>query len=121
MNKRNIGDFYEDLACRYIKEQGAKILQRNFRAMRGEIDIIATDGEYLCFIEVKYRQNSLRGNPEEAVNFSKQKQICRISNIFLISRYHSLEKPIRYDVIALTGTDNAVNIRWIKNAFGYVS
>ncbi len=119
MNKRVIGDFYENLACDFIEEHGGRIIERNFRALRGEIDIIAYDGRYLCFIEVKYRANDRCGGPEAAVNFKKQKQICRISNFYLISKFKSLEIPIRYDVLALSGAEDAVVIRWHKNAFEY--
>ena len=59
MNKRKVGSWYETLACEYLKESGAIILNRNFRARNGEIDIIAKDGNYTCFIEVKYRKDNL--------------------------------------------------------------
>ncbi|MCR5557024.1 MAG: YraN family protein [Butyrivibrio sp.] len=120
MNKRVVGDFYENLACSYIEEQGGKIIERNYRALRGEIDIIAKDGKYLCFIEVKYRRGNHYGHPEAAVDIRKQKQICRISGLYLISKYNSLDLPIRYDVIALSSSNDAVSIRWHKNAFSYI-
>ena len=120
MNKRVVGDFFENLACSYIKEQGGKIIQRNYRALRGEIDIIAKDGKYLCFIEVKYRTNDRYGEPEAAVDIRKQKQICKISSLYLISKYNSLEIPIRYDVVAVSSISDAVSVRWYKNAFAYI-
>ena len=121
MNKRVVGDFFEKLACSYIEDQGGIILERNFRALRGEVDIIAKDSKYLCFIEVKYRTGDRFGDATEAVNIRKQKQICKISNLYLISKYKSLELPIRYDVIAISSIDNAVTIKWLKNAFGYIT
>ncbi len=120
MNKRLIGGFYEDLACDYIKQQGGKIIERNYRALRGEIDIIARDENYICFIEVKYRTGEKYGDPEEAVTYAKKKQICKISKLYLYSKFKSLEFPIRYDVIALSGIDDAISIRWHKNAFEYI-
>ena len=121
MNKRSVGDFYENIACRFIYANGGTVIERNYRQRRGEIDIIARDGDYLCFIEVKYRNTERFGAPERAVNISKQKQICRISKLFLYSRYKSMDIPIRYDVIAISGVQNAVTVKWLKNAFEYIA
>ena len=121
MNKRNIGSWYEQLACRYIKENGASILNRNYRLKNGEIDIIAKDDNYLCFIEVKYRKDQKYGGPEAAVSFHKQKQICHVSRYYVYSKGYSEFTPIRYDVIAVSGEDGNSSIKWIKNAFDYIS
>ena len=120
MNKRQVGDYYESLACTYLREHGAYILERNYRAFRGDIDIIARDGKFLTFIEVKYRRDKRFGTPEAAVTFSKQKQICKLSKLYLYSKHKSIDIPIRYDVIAITDIDNTATIRWYKNAFEYV-
>ncbi len=120
MNKRRVGKFFENLACEYVIRNGGRILERNYRALRGEIDIIAFDGRYLCFIEVKYRKSSEYGEPQAAVTFSKQRQICRISKTYLYSRFKSLDIPIRYDVIAVSGDEDAVTVKWLKNAFDYI-
>ena len=50
MNKRDVGTFYEDIAAEYIRNNGGKIIKRNYRSRQGEIDIIARDGDYLCFV-----------------------------------------------------------------------
>ncbi len=121
MNKRRIGDFYENIACRFIKASGAEVIERNFRAKRGEIDIVAKDDDHLCFIEVKYRNSDRFGAPERAVTINKQRQICKMSKLFLFSRFKSIDLPIRYDVIAISGVQNAVTVRWLKNAFEYIA
>ena len=56
---RETGTWYEENAARYLEQQGYRILEKNFRCRQGEIDLIAMDGEYLCFIEVKFRELSL--------------------------------------------------------------
>ena len=119
MNKRRVGSFYEDLACTYIRENGGRIVERNYRALKGEIDIIARDGRYLCFIEVKYRKNSNYGPPEEAITNSKKKQICKISKLYLYFKIKSFDIPIRYDVITISGEREALVVKWYKNAFEY--
>ena len=120
MNKRELGDEIELLACRYLTEQGARILERNFRCRSGEIEIIAKDGNYLCFIEVKYRTGDRFGLPQEAVNYKKQKHICKVSNFYLYSKYKSSDIPVRYDVVAISQTDHILTFKWIKNAFDYI-
>ena len=121
INKRTLGSFFEQLAVEYITSLGCSVVETNYRPKRGDIDIIARDGEYLCFIEVKYRKNSDHGEPEEAVTLAKQRQICRLSKIYLYSNHYSEYIPIRYDVIAVTDSEGAAAIKWIKNAFDYIS
>ncbi len=119
MNKRTIGNGSEDLACRYIEQQGCSILERNFRCKLGEIDIIARDGSYLCFIEVKFRNDNSFGEPKEAVNYSKQRRISNVSRFYLYSKNVSFDIPIRYDVIAVSVNEGIFSFEWIKNAFEY--
>jgi putative endonuclease len=120
MNKREQGTWYEDIACEYIKDRGARILRRNYRVRSGEIDIIAKDEKYYCFIEVKYRKDDKYGAPEAAVDFYKQRQISKVSKHFLSYILKSYEVPIRYDVIAISGSEGAVSVKWLKNAFDFI-
>jgi putative endonuclease len=120
MNKRKVGTWYEILACSFLKEHGVQLLYKNYRVRKGEIDIIAKDDNYLCFIEVKYRKDNKYGGPEAAVSFSKQKQICDVSRFFLFSKHYSEFTPIRYDVIAISGEEGSCQIKWHKNAFDYM-
>ena len=78
-NKRQIGTEKEKLAGAYLEQNGYEIIEYNFRCKQGEIDIVAKDGEYLVFCEVKYRSNIKKGTPFEAVDYKKQ----RVRRIFL--------------------------------------
>jgi len=120
LNKKVIGDGNEDLACNYLTNQGCRIIVRNFRCRQGEIDIIAKDGMYLCFIEVKFRRNADFGQPQEAVNISKQRKISKVSRFYLYSKKLSFDIPIRYDVIAVSVNEGITTFNWIKNAFDYI-
>lgn len=120
MNKRTEGTWYEDIAANYIRQMGARVIKRNYRTRTGEIDIIARDGDYYCFIEVKYRRDDKCGEPEMAVDFRKQRQISKVSRYFLYSFLKSEDIPIRFDVIAISGEQGAVTLKWLKNAFDYV-
>ncbi|MBS7008387.1 YraN family protein [Anaerostipes sp.] len=111
-NQRKTGMEKEETACRFLVSQGYEILERNFYSRRGEIDIVARDGEYLVFIEVKYRKNAEYGYPSEAVNAKKQQRIRRTAEYYLYSR-SLFPVPARFDVVEILGK----KIRVIKNAF----
>lgn len=121
-NNREIGAAGENTAAAYLLENNYTILETNFRAGRiGEIDIIARDSEYICFIEVKTRRSYNYGTPGEAVNLQKQKKIRRLAEIYL-SRTCKTGSCVRFDVVEII-MDNArecsciKKINLIKNAF----
>ena len=82
-NTRSTGSCYERKAADYLKQQGLFILRYNYRCRFGEIDLIARDGEYLVFVEVKYRKDNSSGYSLAAVNPVKQKTICKVARYFL--------------------------------------
>jgi len=120
LNKRSVGTGYESLAIMYLRDNGAEIIDTNYRNRSGEIDIIAKDGKYLCFIEVKYRSSDRFGGPEAAVNIAKQRRICRVARYYLYSNGYDLDTPVRYDVLSLSGKDKAITFKWLKNAFDHM-
>lgn len=119
MNKREIGTRYEEEACAYLEKNGVLIKERNFRCRQGEIDIVGTQEGYLVFFEVKYRATDKGGLPEEAVNYAKQKKICRTGDYYRMLHGYSDDRPVRYDVIGISGRDS-MEIRWYKNAFPHI-
>ena len=82
MNKRQTGSEWEQKAADYLAHNGMCIRERNFRNRQGEIDIIGTHDGYLVFAEVKYRSSPSMGHAAEAVDFRKQKQICRVADYY---------------------------------------
>lgn len=118
MNKRKIGGRYEQLAVQYLEGKGYKILERNYRCMFGEIDIVAKDGggkeATLVFLEVKYRSSLRFGSPFEAVDIKKQRTIIQTAKYYMKERKIDTDIKIRYDVVGILGRD----IKLIKNAFG---
>ncbi|MDO5540020.1 MAG: YraN family protein [Eubacteriales bacterium] len=113
MNRRTIGSTNEQKAAEFLEKQGMQIIARNYRIRSGEIDLIAKDGAYLVFIEVKYRASERRGTPLEAVNVSKQKVIVRTARHFMMKYGYHTDTPCRFDVIGILGDQ----IQYIKNAF----
>ncbi|MCC2188870.1 YraN family protein [Fusicatenibacter faecihominis] len=113
MNKRKIGAAYEMQAAAYLKKKGYRILEANFRCRFGEIDLIARDGAYLVFIEVKYRSSLKDGDSLEAVNRRKQRKIIRVAEYYLCMYQEKADLPCRFDVIGI----EEERIRLIRNAF----
>ena len=114
MNKRQVGTQYESMAVQYLTEAGYHILERNFRCRTGEIDIIAKDGAYLVFVEVKYRASAACGSALEAVDYRKQQSILRVAQYYMVSHGYGTHTNSRFDVVAIQGTE----ITLIQNAFG---
>lgn len=112
-----LGKSGERAALRYLKNKKYKILAQNFRLFRGEIDIIAFDKNTLVFVEVKTRKSTDFGLPEESVTPSKQKQIKKIAQGFLL-RNNLQDAECRFDVISIhLDQDQGYRIRHIQNAF----
>ncbi|MCR5684636.1 MAG: YraN family protein [Lachnospiraceae bacterium] len=116
MNKRQIGIEGETKACAYLRDHGYRIVKKNFFCKAGEIDIIAYDGEYLCFIEVKFRADLSEGYPEEAVDERKIRRISKSALYYLNMCGLDETTPCRFDVISILGD----GVTLIKNAFDAV-
>ena len=114
---RQLGDWGESLACQFLKRNGYKILQRNYRAMRGEIDIIAKERQTVVFVEVKSAARTEGVAPELRINKAKQQQLYRIANLYIATHQHSDETEYRMDVIIVTGNAENHVIRHYQNAF----
>ncbi len=99
-HKKLLGKVGEDKAARYLKKQGYKIVERNYKNVFGEIDIIAKDGEYTVFIEVKTRSSDAFGAPSEAVDYYKRRKYVKVAQAYLASNC-SLSCAARFDVIEI--------------------
>ncbi len=102
----------ERKAVRYLKRQGMQILARNYRALRGEIDIVAMDGETLVFAEVKTRYTCDFGEPSEAVDAFKQRKYALAAEEYLVKNGRE-SAECRFDVLEVKKD----GINHIKAAF----
>jgi len=108
--------FGEDIAARFLKKRGYRILERNYRCRMGEIDIIAMKGGVLFFVEVKTRRDTHRGHPLESITLRKQRQVIKISEFFLMS--YKREVSCRYAVIGVLLDQNGDSrIDFLPDAF----
>lgn len=114
-NRRALGSAYEKLAGEYLTSFGYEILEYNFRCRSGEIDIIAREGKYLVFVEVKYRDSGRSGSPLEAVTVKKQRIISKVAAYYCLTHGLGEETPCRFDVVGIMGEE----ITLVRNAFEY--
>jgi putative endonuclease len=106
------GESAEQQAYQFLLKKGLKLVARNFRCKQGELDLIMTDQQTLVIIEVRFRQTDQYGSAAESVTRAKQSRIIAATQIYLSAQ--KINKPIRFDVVALSGNGN---IDWIQNAF----
>lgn len=113
----SLGRWGEQQAVRYLKRRLYRIVETNYRAPTGEIDIIARRGKMLAFVEVKTRRTARCGEAVEAVNERKQRQIIRTAQWYLAQHTDSDMQP-RFDVIAIQGDETKHDLKHITDAFG---
>jgi putative endonuclease len=116
-HQSDIGEYGEELACRELERRGYAILARRYRTRRGEIDIVAKDGDALVFVEVKTRSDTRFGGPLAAITSDKQRRLTRMALDYL-SRHGTGGEPCRFDVVSiLPGRDGLPRVEVITNAF----
>ncbi len=116
---KELGETGEQMAARYLEEQGCVILERHYRKDHKEVDIIALDHGELAVIEVKTRTNEDYFTAEQAVDHRKRQNIIRVANNYV--RRHRRTEPLRFDIIAIVGSGATAEIRHTKDAFNVMN
>lgn len=117
MDRKRLGNKAESLACRFIRNKGLQIIERNFRCRAGEIDIIAKDNNYIVIIEVRSTTNYSFHDPFDSFTPSKIRRLKRLALIWLNCR-NKQDAFIRFDIIAIVfNVRSDIEIRYIKDAF----
>ena len=111
----DLGNEGEELAVGHLVQNGWKILERNWRFGREELDIIAQKDDVLSIVEVKTRFSNFLGEPYEAVSKSKQKSIIRAANHFV--EKNDLDLEVQFDIISIVLNKNQQKITHIEEAF----
>lgn len=113
---KSLGDRGERLAVKFLRKQGYKIIERNFRIKSGEVDIIAKDGNQLVFVEVKTRSSSNQEFLRASVNRGKGKRITKTALYYLKkNKYQGM--TARFDVVFIIVTNGSHKIELVKDAF----
>jgi len=105
----------EALAADWLVEQGYRIVDRNVRTKAGEIDLIAIEGEVLCFVEVKARTSRRYGSPLAAVDRRKQRRLARAAALYLAAR--PVRCACRFDVVGMESGGDGWRFTLVRNAF----
>lgn len=108
------GNWGEKIACDYLSAKGYAIVNRNFRAGRNEIDIIATKGNSICFVEVKTRMTRF-ADPLEAIDRRKMSRLASAADSFM--RVYRLPFAPQFDVITVIGTRDRYELEHFEDAF----
>lgn len=115
-NKHSKGKSGEKIAEKFLKEKGFRLIERNYRYGRGEIDLIFQDNAVLVFVEVKSRQTDTYGEPEDSITPRKRKQIRKIAEAYLWEK-NIKDTECRFDVIAIKWDGGKEILNYIHNAF----
>lgn len=117
-SRRKLAQIGEQEAARYLRAQGYRILEQNYRCRLGEIDLVAQQGKDLVFIEVKARSSDQFGLPIEAITRSKQQRLAKIAACYLAEKVGG-ERPCRFDVVEvdITPQGKIEDIRLTRGAF----
>jgi len=118
--RKKLGNRGEKIATNFLKKQGYRIIEKNYHSRLGEIDIVAKEGKYIVFAEVKTRCSTDFGLPEEALSYDKRRRLSKLALGYLTHR-RIKDTNCRFDVVSILMDNNRANkvnhIKLIKNAF----
>ncbi len=115
--RQRTGLRYEALALNHLRQQGLKLVSRNYHCRMGEIDLIMQDGEYLVFVEVRFREQSDFGLPVESISNAKQKKLRQTASHYLLRQGLYDKVCCRFDVVGVSSGSKGPDLHWIRNAF----
>jgi putative endonuclease len=111
----DLGRLGEEIALEYLQRKGYRIHATNWRYGKIEIDIIASDKEYLVIVEVKTRESDDVAEPSESVTKAKQKKLIKAANEYILQR--NIMTETRFDIISIVFTEGEPQTEHIENAF----
>ena len=113
---KSLGSKGEELAVRFLKHNGYRILERNFRCRVGEIDVVACEGDTICFVEVKSRHSEDYGGPESGLTKRQERRIVNAA-LFYLSRRRAETADCRFDVVSIVMAEPEPQIELFQGAF----
>jgi putative endonuclease len=114
--RQEFGELGERIAERWLKRQGWRVVQRRFRNGHRDIDLVVERDGTVAFVEVKARRGLAFGDPVEAVNWSKQRELVRSASVW-IDRHGKPAESYRFDVVGVLVEGDRVQVRHVPNAF----
>jgi putative endonuclease len=116
-SRQTLGRAAEQAACAHLKARGMTVVERNYRALRGELDIICRDGADWVFVEVKARTSDAFGGAAFAVPPAKRRQVARLARHYLTSRGMLGRVGCRFDVVLVDAGRKPYDVTHIPDAF----
>ena len=113
-----LGSRGEDVAADYMRENGYRVIERNWRCKNGELDLICTRGKELVFVEVKTRGENSLGRAGESLTPAQQARLAKAASRYL-SRNGLWSRSCRFDLIALEVSENNVNLEHVANVIDF--
>jgi putative endonuclease len=114
--RQAFGELGERIAERWLRQRGWRVLQRRFRTGHRDIDLVVQREDVVAFVEVKARRGDQFGDPVQAVNWKKQKELGRSARVW-IARHGRRGEAYRFDVVGVLVDDAGVRIRHVESAF----
>lgn len=114
---RKTGQYYENIAQKYLIRRGFKFVTKNYACRFGELDIIMLDRDILVFVEVRYRSGDYYGGALASITEQKKRRIITSANCFLRQNLRYSECECRFDVVAISSKAEKKKILWVKSAF----
>lgn len=114
--RQALGELGERIAERWLKLRGWRVVQRRFRSGHRDIDLVVEQEGVVAFVEVKARRGDRFGDPVEAVNWRKQRELGRSAKVW-IARHGRSDDAYRFDVVGVLVEESRVRVRHVENAF----
>ena len=114
--RTRLGDAGEAAAAEHFARAGYRVVARNHRCRRGEVDLVVEQGELLVFVEVRTRETAAFGSPEETVGAKKQRRVVLAARDFL-ARRRGAERAVRFDVVSIVDAPDGLRLTHYPNAF----
>ena len=115
---RQQGSGWERAAESFLRKQGLKTVHKNFHGRFGEIDLVMSDTDTVCFVEVRFRKSLNFGGASASITAAKQRRIVKTALFYLGVNKSLLNRPLRFDVLLIQQqADGRFDFDWIKNAF----
>ncbi|MEZ5460765.1 YraN family protein [Dokdonella sp.] len=114
---RSTGNHFEDLALAHAQRNGLRLITRNFNCRYGELDLVMREADTIVFLEVRYRRSQSHGGALDSVSASKRERLTRTASLFLQAHPDLARHACRFDVMAISGTQDSPSIDWQRNAF----
>jgi putative endonuclease len=105
----------EKIALEFLQKKGFEILKRNYRFMRGEVDVIAKKNGRLRIVEVKTRQSHYLAGPEVTVTKKKQRAIIKVANAYI--ELNNFDGETQFDIISIVLNDKTLDLEFLEDAF----